>query len=308
MKHRFILAILAIASFNWCMQAQTPNHDITVHGDTLEVISGADTVNVTVASDIANKIKGLLDDTVINNTEGTQLATIVSNAIQHQQEEDAWQLRMLKKYEREMRQMHVVEEILVGVATVFIIIVALCLFFYYLNRRQKYRIIEKAIENNYELPPSITGKHPQAPIQPAAPNSATANPYYRNQPANEPYAPQSQVRYAQAPKANVNYQPNQYYMPAFKNGIIWTAIGLGLCLFFLTADGEEMAALCLIPIIIGVSKLAMEFITQRNRINYENWKAEQEWMAQNDAQSEDEAIDNQTSNNNNETTPPPFGN
>jgi hypothetical protein len=97
-------------------------------------------------------------------------------------------------------------------------------------------------------------------------------------------------------------------MPAFKNGITWTAIGLGLSLFFLATDGAEMAALCLIPIIIGVSKLAMEFITQRNRINYENWKAEQERMAQNDAQSEDEAFDNQTSNNNNETTPPPFGN
>ena len=67
-----------------------------------------------------------------------------------------------------------------------VVVVFFCLLFYFLNRRSKYRVIEKAIENNYPLPPSLGGSsHPRA----AQPNA------WRNYtPANEAgAAPQQQA-------------------------------------------------------------------------------------------------------------------
>ena len=62
-----------------------------------------------------------------------------------------------------------------------------------------------------------------------------------------------------------------------------------------------MAVLGLIPIIIGLAKIGSEYYKQRNRINYENWLADQAaWKEQQQAQD--------AANNSNTTTPPPFDN
>lgn len=58
----------------------------------------------------------------------------------------------------------------------------------------------------------------------------------------------------------------------FESAMVWIAWGVGIFLFFNICDNNELAGLCIIPLLVGVAKLATYFIEQRNKNNSKNEK------------------------------------
>lgn len=154
-----------------------------------------------------------------------------------------------------------VKKIMWYISTTILSIVFVVLLFRYLNRRRKYRVIEKAIENNYPLPDGLLEKAPTRIVynvaQPATP-VAQGVPIQDAEGGNIP--PQS------APSAaNFNPLNEQINWHALK-GFPLTVIGLCAMLFFFIAGAMPMVALCLIPFILGCSRLFTSYMDQRNAI------------------------------------------
>ena len=315
MKKTILSLIVVLASAIGSGNAYAENASINFQGDTLEIVDGSDTTRIAGAQAIASSISKVLDKEIINEA-------VDSDYDDEEEEENNYALQQRLAMERSR---HDIEGVAVITSIVFgslLLIILVCLWFFYLNRRSKYRVIERAIENGYELPPSFTGKYPAPnPIVPPMPNPQVPctpqNPYYQPQaPAAPNYppmgapAPNMQRPGMVPPAPNAYQQPQgaprpiaagQYNIDAFKGGFIWTVIGFAFVLFFLSVDSLPMAVLGLIPIIIGLAKIGSEYYKQRNRINYENWLADQAaWKEQQQAQD--------AANNSNTTTPPPFDN
>lgn len=127
------------------------------------------------------------------------------------------------------------------------IIVVIALLVSYLKRRQKYKVIEKAIENNYPLPAGFLGKD-------ARPTTIQHIHYTQEVPNN-----------GQQAKNGVNTVPNAKGIKTvtefdvsdwanFRSGIKWCAWGLAFFIFFFIEEAS-LSAFALIPIIIGAGKL-----------------------------------------------------
>ncbi|MEG2673991.1 MAG: DUF6249 domain-containing protein [Muribaculaceae bacterium] len=109
------------------------------------------------------------------------------------------------------------------------LIVLICLVMGYMRRRAKYKLIEKAIENGYELPEYL---------------------FY------------DKVKAYSGNPASVSYRAT------YDNAIKWIAVGVGTCLFFLFCDAMPMFGLCSIILIIGISKLQLAKLDNKNRQQY----------------------------------------
>ena len=316
MKKSILLLIVALASAMWSGNARAENTSLNLKGDTLEIVDGSDTTRIAGAQAIVSSINEILNKEVINEDDDND---------SYNDRDNDYALNQRLAMERTRYEIESVAVIVTIVFGALLLIILVCLWFFYLNRRNKYRVIERAIENGYELPPSFTGKSPNpAPVVPPMPNPQTPyppqNPYYQPQaPAAPGFTPTGapapnmprQGMVPPAPNAFPQPQgaprpiaPGQYNIDAFKNGFIWTVIGFAFVLFFLSNDALPMAVLGLIPVIIGLAKIGSEYYKQRNRINYENWLADQAaWKEQQQAQN-----NANNSNNGDTNTPPPFDN
>lgn len=105
------------------------------------------------------------------------------------------------------------------------IVVFMCLWFKRDRFREKCRIIDKAIQNNYHLPETFFGGKTE-------PEFLT-------------------VREESNSRTKISL-PSARRLQA---GLIWIAFGLTGFIFFLIANTGEMAVLCLLPIFIGVAKI-----------------------------------------------------
>lgn len=127
------------------------------------------------------------------------------------------------------------------VLSMLVLIIAMsCIVAAYKNRRNRYHMIEKAIENNYQLPDREVVS----------------------------------VMYQQPMTA----QPTQNGMPAQSlgfNGINWNLfyrsfiiiiVGFALVLFFALAGAEQMAALASIVLFVGLGKAFIIYQNQRGSI------------------------------------------
>lgn len=142
---------------------------------------------------------------------------------------------------------------------VFITFVSL--LFYYLNRRRRYKMIEKAIENGYPLPPELMGGHAvqQHNIYVTPPAQHAAQPMPR-QPQAGGTIP------APVPQGIPVGQPLTQWQ-TYRGGIITSIVGFSLMLFFLAADATPMVALMSIILFIGLAKLFFTYQEQRNISN-----------------------------------------
>ena len=156
--------------------------------------------------------------------------------------------------------------IVFGIILAIIIVIGV-----YLNRRQKYKIIEKAIENNYPLPPGFLGKN-------LRPTSTTIQHIHYTQ-------EQAQRGSIPAGAKKITKEFNVTDWANFRSGIRWCAWGVAFLLFFVIVDAPVWV-FALIPIITGAGKL------------YTAYKLEQ---ADKRAQEKVSSTDEDTS-----TTPPPF--
>lgn len=148
---------------------------------------------------------------------------------------------MIQNDKREAVKVIVLTAIVFG--AIFLTVMA-CLVIYYLNRRRRMKVIEKAIENNYQLPDSFyTG------------NSST----WRNSAKNATNAETQRQPAMTMAQQIFNYNNDR----ETRNGITLAIVGLGMILVFAFMGLEFLAALSVIPFLIGVSRSLPFFLAHR---------------------------------------------
>ncbi len=258
-----ILTVLALAMPS--IQAAHPQ--IVAHGDTTIIIDGNDTVSFTGIADLQKYIAGVLDDTVLQVKEGSDSVTA---------DVDSEDLEIIKAAtDKDLHKLWSVTAEEITMATLFTIaaIVFIMLMFRYLHRRRKYKMVEKAIENNYTLPDGVfgtTSRTTQTIIMPPVPEGPQP---VVGTPING--APGNAAR-AQATAQKMPMSRSINWM-ALRGGFIWAAIGVALMLAFLTAGAPFMVALCAIPTLIGAGKMFVAYQEQRDAVDA--WNQRQAWEA-----------------------------
>lgn len=186
---------------------------------------------------LKTEINNRLDDTIIDN-----------KAIKSRRSSEEYINRYnsgISRQERIMdKSMDMVEKIGKGITVFVAVIIALIILGIYLNRRQKYKIIAKAIENNYPLPPGFLGKN-------LRPTTTTIQHIHYTQ---------EQVQSGRIPNGSkkITKEFNVTDWANFRSGIKWCAWGLSFMLFFLIVEAPVWV-FALIPVIIGVGKLYVAY-------------------------------------------------
>ncbi len=239
-KHQLItlMAAMAITAATAAAAPKKGLPEVKRSGDTTLLITpNADTVLLVDGNTLTQKLKSTLDDTIY--ADGDWEAAEVQNdreAVIHQTNSDqAFFSSMVKQVCR------------IVFSTIFLIVLVVSLFSY-LRRRAKYKMIEKAIENNYPLPGSLLDGQPATPAaQPCG-----------SQPANLWEQPQQPAAQQSATAArSLNWQ-------AFKGSVTLVIIGFVLVMFFLAVNGPEMAFLCSAILLWGLAKGFFTYQEQRN--------------------------------------------
>lgn len=239
MKHLLLTLMTCLAV---TAGAQSKALTFVTSGDSVSVVRGGDTVLVVDRAGVEASINDFLGDTLLAA-------------------DDAYRTRTDSEYYLNERMtidggMRLARNIVAMLALGTIVIVFLALLFAYLNRRRKYKMVEKAIENNYPLPAELLGgrtvqQHNIYVTQPAAAPQAPAVQGVPQPAATQPAATQT--------RAVTNWA-------AYKGGFITAAVGLGLMLFFAAAGATPMVALMSIILFVGLGKMFLVYQEQRNGV------------------------------------------
>lgn len=239
MKHLLLILMTCMAL---TAGAQSNALTFVTSGDTVSMVRGGDTVLVVDRAGVEASINEFLGDTLLAA-------------------DDAYRTRTDSDYYLNERMtidggMRLARNIVAMLALGTILIVFLALLFAYLNRRRKYKMVEKAIENNYPLPAELLGgrtvqQHNIYVTQPAAAPQA---------PAAAPQAPALQG----VPQPAATQTRAVTNWAAYKGGFITAAVGLGLMLFFAAAGATPMVALMSIILFVGLGKMFLVYQEQRN--------------------------------------------
>ena len=311
MKKIFILALMAIATLASSITTSAQDVTISASGDSIIIQENGKTIVAPNAKAIVEAVKSSLNDTVISNVAADSEDSDFSSDADNERQR-------YYNYRQSIstQQTEVVITCVVFGSIIFIIF--LCLVFFYMHRRARYRMIEKAIENDYELPASVAGMYPRNMQQPAAPQPIIVN---QPQPGANQMPPfrrmEASQAYSYGRMGGTPTLPGQYNVQGFKNGAIWAAVGLCLMLISASLNVMFLVTLSVIPFVVGVIKLLGEFFMQRSRIEYERYQmqhgvnpyASQEPvmgqpMEQPAAEQPAQPTPSQPSG---EVTPPPFG-
>lgn len=244
MKLRHLLIVLAITTataFN--AAAETQSSSIIVNRDTT---AGSQSMQMTIRNDdkvstitingdtlgngnlniIVDKVLSRLNDTVISSSNDNMANGLTSGTISNIHTSTS---------------MMVIVITAISLGAILLIVIA-CLIFFYMHRRRKYIMIEKAIENNYQLPGWALNEDTRpAPVMPAAENQT----------------PQPQQISAQA-----------WYDYEIRKGTKLAIISLGIMLFFLFLGIPFLVAIALIPFLMGVAKIVFAYMNNKNK----NWQ------------------------------------
>lgn len=248
-----IFLTLAIALLTFSIQVKADNTKIMSNGDTTVIIDNGDTTQISGLPMIGNIIKKALDYTVSSSNP----AFVEENDHEYNSpKDDEW-------FYRNQEGMHnMVENIVQYIVVGCVFIILLALLFYFLHRRAKYRMIEKAIENNYPLPDGVLGNAricaPQA--------NRYAQPDGNIQP-NQPDADQNvqippQPFRTDIPNMTFNEISPYLNWRAFKKSFTMIVTGLVFMLLFWTVDTTPLIAIFSIVLIIG---LANGFVTYQEQ-------------------------------------------
>ena len=310
---------MTIATLASSITASAQDVTISASGDSIIIQENGKTIVAPNAKAIVEAVKSSLNDTVISNVAADSEDSDSSSDVDNERER-------YYNYRQSISTRQTEVLIVLVVFGSIVLIILLCLVFFYMHRRAKYRMIEKAIENNYELPASVAGLYPRNLQQPTPPQPIIIN---QQQPGNgQPQQPgANQMPPFRQMEANQTYEyskigsgilmPGQYNIQGFKGSIIWAAVGICLILFFGSAGFKQIVALSAIPLIVGIIKFLNEFFKQRSRIEYERYQMQQginpfasqepvmgQPMEQPAAEQPAQPTPSQPSG---EVTPPPFG-
>lgn len=226
------------------MAAVNPANSTTiiVNGDTTTVRQNGDTTLVATAGETAaavgEAINEALDDTVFV-------------------EDDYENAGMDEESKELMREgMRLARIITIIIVAGIIFISFLAMLFYYLNRRRKYRMIEKAIESGYQLPPELLGgravQHQNIYVTAPA------------QPAQQTAKPQTDGAVPVGVPQGIPVGQPLTQWQTYRGGIVTSIVGFSLMLFFLAAGATPMVALMSIILFIGLAKVFFTYQEQRN--------------------------------------------
>ena len=218
--------------------------------DRIVVVNGTDTTVVIESSEAGDnviaRVKGLnnhLDDTIINLS-GTGDVDIDNENFPFSAEDTK------EIAQRAENTATAVKETLNFIAFCIVLIVGLCLLFYYLHRRRRYKAVEAAIAAGYPLPPEFYGRN------------ATPQPYVVTPEATQS-APSTAIPPQQPPMAAI--PPVDDYWRTMSSGYKLIAVGAGLIIFFLILGLTPMAGVMSIILLLGIGKCAIAY-QQRGRV------------------------------------------
>jgi hypothetical protein len=200
------------------------------------------------SSEVRNYIDDRLNDTIINGKKirEAQQQSQYDYISQYNQE------KLNAKKDIIEQSFSFVEKLGQGILIFVSVIIILIIIGNYVSRRQKYKIIEKAIENNYPLPAEFIGKnvkHTPTTVQHIHYTTA------QTQNGNIPAGSRRVVR---------EFQVSDW--ANFRSGIKWCAWGIAFLLFFIIINAPVWV-FALIPIITGVGKLFAAYQIQKTSAN-----------------------------------------
>lgn len=261
MKKVILSIVIAVVSLLNSFSAQADNASLQMMGDSMVVVNGKDTVTITMGKlkEFADKINNRLDDTIVDNAIATADATIAVTdaALDDSTDKNEIALAQIHKQNADHEKIFIATVTAIVFGTIFLIVL-ISLIVYYMRRRAKYRIVEKAIENGYPLPDSFYGNRPvmpqpiMMPQQPFAPQQ----PVTPQQPANQ-QQPNFDLSSCDAIYSRLRWHRGA--RSGFKLGII----GLAFLIFAVMIKEEFFAAVGFIFLLIGAAKLAIAYFDTR---------------------------------------------
>ena len=262
-KMIFTLVALLLASMT---MSSTPV--IEKRGDTLMIARGGDTLKLTGTQSI-KELTGILDDTIVNINEDPDQTIDNGEVITpgtHQlaiESQEIWA--------------RVATEAIICCTWGLVVLILVILLFNYLKRRRKYKMVEKAIENNYPLPPYVFDGHTSAPSNYYAPvPPVQGSPVLEGVPVNEGEPVVDENGEIVPPPLGVQNDPwnGAQQQPvvgtprmnwrAFQSSFVLVAVGLGLMLMF---HETALMGIFAILVLIGLGKGFIEYQDQRDAIN-----------------------------------------
>lgn len=270
MKKILLILVLTLAA---ALPSQARKANINRSGDTTTIVMNGDTVRVT-DGEVKKTISKAINDTLwsekaetADNDETYNYMALDNDA--RLKEASMWS--------------STVKQISISMCFCIMVVVFLSLLFYLLHRRAKYRVIEKAIENNYPLPPSLGGTptYKQAPQRP----DAWRNYAPQQQPQPQPQ-PQAQPQPQQPPYQqgmNAPMQPNIPYRVnylAYKKSFVLACVGFMAAMFFESAGASPMVFLSMIVVLLGLGKGFVIYKEQKQDQDYWQWQMQQQQQQQ----------------------------
>ena len=242
---------------------------IEKHGDTLMIARGGDTLRLTGTQTI-KELTGILDDTIISINDE------VDQAINDEGEIIDAGTRQFAIDSQEIWA-RVAQEGIICCTWGLVCLILVILLFNYLKRRRKYKMVEKAIENNYPLPPYVFDGHTSAPSNYYAPvPPVQGSPVLEGTPVNEGEPVVDENGEIVPPPLGVQNDPwnGAHQQPvvgtprmnwrAFQSSFVLVAVGLGLMLMF---HETALMGIFAILVLIGLGKGFIEYQDQRDAIN-----------------------------------------
>lgn len=271
MKKILLILVLTLAA---ALPSQARKANINRSGDTTTIVMNGDTVRVT-DGEVKKTISKAINDTLWSEKAET--------------EDDETYNYMALDNDARLKEASMwsstVKQISISMCFCIMVVVFLSLLFYLLHRRAKYRVIEKAIENNYPLPPSLGGTptYKQAPQRPDAWRNYA--PQQQPQPQPQPQ-PQAQAQPQQPPYQqgmNAPMQPNMPYRVnymAYKKSFVLVCVGFMMAMFFDSAGASPMVFLSFIIVLLGLGKGFVIYKEQKQDQDYWRWQMQQQQQQQ----------------------------
>ena len=141
MKKILLILVLTLAA---ALPSQARKANINRSGDTTTIVMNGDTVRVT-DGEVKKTISKAINDTLWSE----KAETADDETYNYMALDNDARLKEASMWSSTVKQ------ISISMCFCIMVVVFLSLLFYLLHRRAKYRVIEKAIENNYPLPPSL---------------------------------------------------------------------------------------------------------------------------------------------------------
>lgn len=277
MKKILLILVLTLAA---ALPSQARKANINRSGDTTTIVMNGDTVRVT-DGEVKKTISKAINDTLWSEKAETA-------------DDDETYNYMALDNDARLKEVSMwsstVKQISISMCFCIMVVVFLSLLFYLLHRRAKYRVIEKAIENNYPLPPSLGGTptYKQAPQRP----DAWRNYAPQQQPQPQPQQPQPQAQPQAQPQSqqspyqqgmNAPMQPNMPYRVnymAYKKSFVLVCVGFMMAMFFESAGASPMVCLSMIVVLLGLGKGFVIYKEQKQDQDYWQWQMQQQQQQQ----------------------------